>query len=225
MNLWFALWVAGRAWFSHDEVHLMIHEPFVQFSWRPFQGIAACVHRLMLAVACSGATRLWLSIPNWSTEIRPYVPGRTPVRWLPIPAPQLRDATADDPRIVGTVDAIQRDLSEDGLVMRYETSATDSAGEVDGLPGSEGSFLACSFWLSDALYRLGRVDEARSQFERLLDLRNDVGLLAEEYDPRHGRQVGNYPQAFSHIGLVSTAYTLNGVVSLGQSARSMPPKT
>ena len=139
--------------------------------------------------------------------------------------PRLGFLPSDDPRIVGTVDAIQRDLSEDGLVMRYETSATASAGEVDGLPGSEGSFLACSFWLSDALYRLGRVDEARSQFERLLDLRNDVGLLAEEYDPRHGRQVGNYPQAFSHIGLVSTAYTLNGVVSLGQSARSMPPST
>ena len=123
--------------------------------------------------------------------------------------PRLGFLRPDDPRIVGTVDAIQRELTQDGLVMRYETSPTGDASQVDGLPGSEGSFLACSFWLADALYRIGRVDDARHQFERLLGLRNDVGLLAEEYDARHGRLVGNYPQAFSHIGLVSTAYTLN----------------
>jgi GH15 family glucan-1,4-alpha-glucosidase len=123
--------------------------------------------------------------------------------------PRLGFLRPDDPRIVGTVDAIQRELTEDGLVMRYETSPTADASQVDGLPGSEGSFLACSFWLADALYRIGRVGAARDQFERLLDLRNDVGLLAEEYDARHGRLVGNYPQAFSHIGLVSTAYTLD----------------
>jgi GH15 family glucan-1,4-alpha-glucosidase len=122
--------------------------------------------------------------------------------------PRLGFLPSDDPRIVSTVEAIQRDLGSDGLVMRYDTSPTAEAGDVDGLPGSEGSFLACSFWLADALHRIGRADEARTQFERLLDLRNDVGLLAEEYDQRHGRLVGNFPQAFSHIGLVSTAYTL-----------------
>jgi len=93
--------------------------------------------------------------------------------------------------------------------MRYDPSVSGEADDVDGLPGTEGSFLACSFWMADALDRIGRRDEARELFERLLDLRNDLGLLAEEYDPRHGRQVGNVPQAFSHIGLVSTAYTLN----------------
>jgi GH15 family glucan-1,4-alpha-glucosidase len=123
--------------------------------------------------------------------------------------PRLGFLPPDDPRIVGTVEAIQRKLSDDGLVRRYDTSSTTEAGDVDGLPGGEGSFLACSFWLSDALHRIGRHDEARDQFERLLDLRNDVGLLAEEYDPRHRRLVGNYPQAFSHIGLVTTAYTLS----------------
>ena len=122
--------------------------------------------------------------------------------------PRLGFLPSDDPRIVSTVEAIQRDLGSDGLVMRYDTSPTADSGDVDGLPGSEGSFLACSFWLADALHRIGRVDEARAQFERLLDLRNDVGLLAEEYDQRLGRLVGNFPQAFSHIGLVSTAYTL-----------------
>jgi GH15 family glucan-1,4-alpha-glucosidase len=122
--------------------------------------------------------------------------------------PRLGFLPPDDPRVVGTVEAIQRELTRDGLVMRYDTSATGEADDVDGLPGSEGSFLACSFWMADALDKIGRRDEARELFERLLDLRNDLGLLAEEYDPRHGRQVGNVPQAFSHIGLVSTAYAL-----------------
>jgi GH15 family glucan-1,4-alpha-glucosidase len=122
--------------------------------------------------------------------------------------PRLGFLPANDPRVVGTVEAIQRELTRDGLVMRYDTSESGEADDVDGLPGSEGSFLACSFWMADALNRIGRRGEARELFERLLDLRNDLGLLAEEYDPRHRRQVGNVPQAFSHIGLVSTAYAL-----------------
>ncbi len=108
-----------------------------------------------------------------------------------------------DPRIVGTIDAIARGLVVDGLVARYDSSATD-----DGLPAGEGTFLACSFWLADAYVLLGRIDEARALFERLLSLRNDVGLLAEEYDPRLRRQVGNFPQAFSHVALVNTAHNL-----------------
>ncbi|WP_353941757.1 glycoside hydrolase family 15 protein [Streptomyces sp. HUAS MG91] len=111
---------------------------------------------------------------------------------------------ADDPRIVGTVDAVQRELSHKGLLRRYSTTGS----EVDGLPGDEGAFLVCSFWLADALHMIGRSEEARELFERLLALRNDVGLLAEEYDPVAGRQLGNFPQAFSHIGLVNTAMTL-----------------
>ncbi len=109
----------------------------------------------------------------------------------------------DDPVATATVDAVAEELCEDGLLLRYRT---DSG--VDGLPGEEGTFLLCSFWLVDALWLMGRNDEAEALFERLLDLRNDVGLLAEEYAPRLGRQVGNYPQAFSHIALVTTAMTL-----------------
>jgi GH15 family glucan-1,4-alpha-glucosidase len=108
-----------------------------------------------------------------------------------------------DPRIVGTVKAIEQRLFVDGFVMRYDT------GEVaDGLPPGEGAFLACSFWLADNYTLQGRIHEARELFERLLSLRNDVGLLAEEYDPRLSRQVGNFPQAFSHVALVNTAYNL-----------------
>ncbi|MFI6608902.1 glycoside hydrolase family 15 protein [Streptomyces sp. NBC_01336] len=110
----------------------------------------------------------------------------------------------DDPRVVGTVDAVRDELGSDGLVRRYSTDST----AVDGLPGGEGAFLACSFWLADALRMTGRTDEATELFERLLALRNDVGLLAEEYDTAARRQLGNFPQAFSHIGLVGTAVAL-----------------
>ena len=111
----------------------------------------------------------------------------------------------DDPRVVGTVAAIERGLVRDGLVLRYVAEATD-----DGLPGDEGAFLVCSFWLADNYVLLGRHEDARRLFERLLALRNDVGLLAEEYDTAAGRLVGNFPQAFSHVGLVDTAFNLNG---------------
>jgi len=112
-----------------------------------------------------------------------------------------------DPRVVSTVDAIARELTTDGLVRRYQLSA-DGQSAVDGLPGAEGAFLACSFWLADALHLTGRYDEAAELFERLLGLRNDVGLLSEEYDPRYGRLVGNTPQAFSHMPLIQTALNL-----------------
>ena len=108
-----------------------------------------------------------------------------------------------DARVRSTVEAIEQRLTVDGLVLRY-----DSASTADGLPPGEGAFLACSFWLVDNLALLGRRDDARRLFERLLALRNDVGLLAEEYDPRLRRQVGNFPQAFSHVGLVGTAFNL-----------------
>ena len=111
----------------------------------------------------------------------------------------------DDPRVAGTINAIQRDLISDGFVMRYRTETG-----ADGLPPGEGAFLACSFWLADCLHIQGRVEEARALFERLLSLRNDLGLLSEEYDPRAKRLVGNFPQAFSHLGLISTAMNLAG---------------
>ncbi|MFB7918331.1 glycoside hydrolase family 15 protein [Streptomyces sp. NPDC056061] len=112
----------------------------------------------------------------------------------------------DDPRIIGTIDAVRAELGSDCLVRRYSTDGAS----IDGLPGSEGAFLACSFWLADALVVTGRTDEARDLFEQLLELCNDVGLLAEEFDAVTRRQVGNFPQAFSHIGLVSTAMALAG---------------
>jgi GH15 family glucan-1,4-alpha-glucosidase len=110
----------------------------------------------------------------------------------------------EDPRVRGTVEAIERELVVDGFVRRYDTGH-----HVDGLPPGEGAFLACSFWLADNLVLLGRHDDARRLFERLLALRNDVGLLAEEYDPRERRQVGNFPQAFSHVAIINTAHNLS----------------
>ena len=111
----------------------------------------------------------------------------------------------DDPRVAGTVAAVQEDLCDGGLVHRYRTAKTE-----DGLPPGEGAFLACSFWLVDNLALAGRHDDAVALFERLLDLRNDLGLLAEEYDPQAGRQLGNFPQAFSHVALVNSAHLLAG---------------
>jgi GH15 family glucan-1,4-alpha-glucosidase len=112
---------------------------------------------------------------------------------------------ADDPRMVSTVDAIRRELSRDGLLLRY---VPQESGAVDGLHSEEGVFLPCSFWLVDVLAAQGRRAEARELFERLLDLRNDVGLLSEEYDPTTGRHLGNTPQAFTHLALVNSALVL-----------------
>jgi GH15 family glucan-1,4-alpha-glucosidase len=112
----------------------------------------------------------------------------------------------DDPRVVGTVEAIRRDLLQDGLVERYRADIENV--DVDGLPPGEGAFLPCSFWLVEVLALQGRVDEATELFERLLALRNDLGLIAEEYDVARGRLVGNFPQAFTHLALVDAAYTL-----------------
>ncbi len=111
---------------------------------------------------------------------------------------------ADDPRMKNTVDAIEKHLVTDGLVARYNPQSS-----VDGMKGAEGAFLACSFWLADNYVLQGRLDEARALFEHLLTLRNDVGLLSEEYDPKERRQLGNFPQAFSHLSLVNTAHNLS----------------
>jgi GH15 family glucan-1,4-alpha-glucosidase len=117
--------------------------------------------------------------------------------------PMVDFVPGDDPRMLGTIRAVEEDLIRDGLVLRYRTDTG-----VDGLPGDEHPFLACSFWLVSAYARAGRVDDARRLFDRLCELPNDVGLLPEEYDARHGRMVGNFPQAFSHLALVRAAYDL-----------------
>jgi GH15 family glucan-1,4-alpha-glucosidase len=113
---------------------------------------------------------------------------------------------ATDARVVATIEAIQSDLVRDGFVYRYHP---ENSGEIDGLPPGEGAFLPCSFWLVDCLYLMGRKDEARHLFARLLETANGLGLLAEEYEPKHQRLVGNYPQAFSHVGLINSARNLS----------------
>jgi GH15 family glucan-1,4-alpha-glucosidase len=118
--------------------------------------------------------------------------------------PQVGFLPADDPRVVGTVEAVHRELAPDGFVRRYLTEHVD-----DGLPDNEGAFLICTFWLADSLAMIGRVGESRKLYDKLVALRNDVGLLAEEYDPVSKRMLGNFPQAFSHLGMVNTAYHLD----------------
>jgi GH15 family glucan-1,4-alpha-glucosidase len=128
--------------------------------------------------------------------------------------PRVGFLPGDDPRVVGTINAISRELTQDGFVLRYRTDGSD-----DGLPAGEGVFLACSFWLVDALHGAGRDRDARALFDRLLALRNDVGLLSEEWDPVAGRQLGNTPQAFSHFPLVVSAMQLEA----GRAHRSDQP--
>ncbi len=135
---------------------------------------------------------------------------------LLIPAVGFLPAT--DERVLGTIQAIQQELTQDGLVYRYATGASDGA--VDGLPGKEGAFLPCSFWLADAMSMAGRHRDARALFMRLLSLRNDVGLISEEYDVDRGRMCGNFPQAFTHLALVGTAHRLDaaGAARLEEAA-------
>jgi GH15 family glucan-1,4-alpha-glucosidase len=116
----------------------------------------------------------------------------------------------DDPRMLGTIRAIEEDLMRDGLVLRYRTSSG-----VDGIECDEHPFLACSFWLVSAYAAAGRLDDAHALFDRLVGLVNDVGLLAEEYDPGEGRMAGNFPQAFSHLALVRAAFDLADAATTG----------
>jgi GH15 family glucan-1,4-alpha-glucosidase len=119
-----------------------------------------------------------------------------------------------DPRVKGTVEAIEHELMPSGFVLRYDTSKVD-----DGLPAGEGVFLACSFWMVSSLKAIGRIDDAKALFDRLLELPNDVGLLSEEYDLEHKRMVGNFPQAFSHIALVNAAFDLESQLHAPKRAR------
>ena len=141
--------------------------------------------------------------PKLGAFVQSYGSDRLDASLLMIPLVGFLPVT--DPRVAGTVAAIERDLTVDGLVVRYRSDP-----DADGLPPGEGTFLPCSFWLADNLALLGRHDDARRLFEHLLSLRNDVGLLSEEYDTKAGRLVGNFPQAFSHISLVNTAFSLSG---------------
>jgi GH15 family glucan-1,4-alpha-glucosidase len=144
--------------------------------------------------------------PVSNSFVQSYGADRVDAALLQIP--MLGFLPADDPRVQGTIARVERELLRDGVVYRYRTDGI----EADGLPGTEGAFLACSFWLCDAYTLSGRLDDARRMFERLLSYGNDLGLFAEEYDPVTCRQLGNFPQAFSHFALVNSAHTLSGAV-------------
>ncbi|WP_405066210.1 glycoside hydrolase family 15 protein [Kribbella sp. NBC_01510] len=191
----------GRQHFTHSKV----------MAWVAFDRAARAVERFGLG----GPAKQWRAMaeeihrdvcekafdPDRNTFTQAY--GSKALDAAVLLIPQVGFLPPSDPRVAGTVDAVQRELAADGFVRRYLTEHTD-----DGLPDDEGVFLICSFWLADALAMVGRVGEARDLYDRLVALRNDVGLLAEEYDPATGRMLGNFPQAFSHLGLVNTAWHL-----------------
>jgi GH15 family glucan-1,4-alpha-glucosidase len=120
--------------------------------------------------------------------------------------PRVGFLPPSDPRVRSTIEAIERELMQDGFVLRYRVDEEN----VDGLPGREGAFVPCSFWLANAFYLIGRKADAKKMFERLLRLQNDLGLLSEEYDPIAKRQLGNFPQAFTHLALVNSARIIGG---------------
>ncbi|MFD7237975.1 glycoside hydrolase family 15 protein [Streptomyces syringium] len=182
------------AWVAADRaVRILEYDPKLKGDLDGFRRMRDEVHREVCEKGYD---------PERGTFTQSY--GSTELDAATLLIPRVGFLPPDDPRVVGTVDAIRRDLTHDGLVRRY----TVDGKAVDGLPGNEGTFLVCSFWLVDALHLTGRRKEARRLFERLLDLRSDLGLLSEEYDPVARRQLGNYPQAFSHIGLVTSALLL-----------------
>jgi GH15 family glucan-1,4-alpha-glucosidase len=160
----------------------------------------------------------------WNAQLgaftQAYGSGRLDASLLLMPLVGFLPAT--DPRVRGTVAAIERDLVADGFVLRYRTDEAAEGG--DGLPPGEGAFLACSFWLADNYVLQGRLAEAEALFARLLALRTDLGFLAEEYDPRAGQLVGNFPQAFSHVALVGTALNLTrcGTIRAGDALEGEP---
>jgi GH15 family glucan-1,4-alpha-glucosidase len=208
-----------KAWKQPDEGIWEVRGPRRHFThskvmaWLAFDRVIRAVEHL----GREGPIERWRSVrreiheevcrlgydPQRNTFVQYYGGKELDASLLMIPMVEFLPVT--DPRVQGTVEAIQRELTHDGFVLRYPTTSA-----VDGLPPGEGAFLPCTFWLVNVLHMLGRTKEAHQLFHRLLDLRNDVGLLAEEYDPRHGRLVGNFPQAFSHVALIHSARRLAG---------------
>jgi GH15 family glucan-1,4-alpha-glucosidase len=148
-----------------------------------------------------------VSLRAWSDEKQSFTQSfdSTDLDASELLLPAVGFLPATDPRCISTVAAIERELSSGGLIMRYQPRGD---GAVDGIASDEGVFLPCSFWLADALALQGETDRARELFERLLDLRSELGLLSEEYDPVANRQLGNFPQAFTHLALINTAFVL-----------------
>ncbi|GLX96907.1 glycoside hydrolase family 15 protein [Herbidospora sp. NBRC 101105] len=207
-------------WQQPDEGLWEVRGPRRQFTHSKVMVWVACdrVIRTMEAQRRSGPIDRWKALreeihkevcekaydPDRNTFTQYY--GSTELDAATLLIPTMGFLPPDDHRVIGTINAIERELTTpEGFVLRYSTSEHNA---VDGLPGREGAFLACSFWLAEAKARMGLRKEACDLFRRLLDLRNDVGLLSEEYDPVQGRLVGNFPQAFSHVPLIHTAQAL-----------------
>jgi GH15 family glucan-1,4-alpha-glucosidase len=185
------------AWVAFDRAACQAddnHEPELAAKWR---GIRDEIHREVCEKGYNTERKAFTQYYG-STALDASVLLISDVGFLP----------PDDPRVVSTIDALHRELMPGGFLRRYEPPK-DGTSDVDGLAGSEGAFLACSFWMANALDLAGRSEDAEALFDRLLSLRNDLGLLSEEYDPRYGRLVGNMPQAFSHVPLIQTALNLS----------------
>ncbi|MFC9388744.1 glycoside hydrolase family 15 protein [Streptomyces venezuelae] len=177
--------------------------------------------RLARVAGLRGSLRQWQALRQevraevcargWSDEQRSFTQsyGSHQIDATALLIPRLGFLPPHDPRVLGTVRAMER-LDDHGFLRRYGEARDGGTHQLDDLGGAEGAFVACTFWYADALAVTGRPDEARTVFERVLDIRNDVGLLAEEWDPVAGRQLGNMPQALSHVALVNTAFTLYG---------------
>ncbi|PTM86952.1 glycoside hydrolase family 15 protein [Mycoplana dimorpha] len=180
------------AWVAFDRAIRMVDEFGVEGPAAEWQHIRSRIHRQVCEQGYD---------PKLGSFVQSY--GSSVLDASLLLLPLVGFLPPDDPRVVGTIEAVERRLMRDGFLLRYE----DGRGS-DNLPAGQGAFLACSFWLVDNYVLLGRLDDARTLFERLLSLCNDVGLLAEEYDARSGRQVGNFPQAFSHLALINSAYNL-----------------
>jgi GH15 family glucan-1,4-alpha-glucosidase len=191
------------AWVAFDRAARLVPELRMNFPVERLEAVRDEIH----AEVCAQA---------WSDEKQAFAQayGSDKLDAAVLMMPLVGFLPASDPRVQGTVAAIQRELTTDGFVARYTTEAGG-----DGLPPGEGAFLPCSFWLADNLALMGRVDEARALFERLIGLANDVGLLAEEYDPVARRQLGNFPQAFTHLALVTTAGNLSRAANDSLPAR------
>ncbi|TCO28098.1 GH15 family glucan-1,4-alpha-glucosidase [Kribbella steppae] len=180
------------AWVAADRMARATHDSGLPGPVRRWEYLRGAIHTDVLTNGYDARR---------GTFVRSY--GSTELDASLLLIPRVGFLSGTDPRVIATVEAIQRELTQDGLVLRYRTESSE-----DGLPAGEGAFLACSFWLVDALNHAGRTTEANILFERLLALRNDVGLLSEEWDPVTRRQLGNTPQAFSHFALVVSALQL-----------------
>ncbi|MFH9728117.1 glycoside hydrolase family 15 protein [Streptomyces sp. NPDC017254] len=213
----------GKRWQEPDEGIWEVRGPRRHFVHSKVMAWVAADRAVRLArvAGLRGTLRRWQALRRelraeicslgWSEEQQSFTQyyGSHQVDATALLIPRLGFLPADDPRVLGTVRAMAR-LDDHGFLRRYGDVRDGGRHELDDLGGTEGSFVACTFWYADALAMTGRTDEARNVFRRVLDIRNDVGLLAEEWDPVAGRQLGNMPQALSHVALVNTAFTLYG---------------